>query len=122
MEPCLYLVHADERLLYVGITTDIVNRFATHRRQSAWWDAATDLTAFTWHTPRGVSAMEAIEAAMIAQAHPVWNVSPGLRNVAPTVCLPSGAVLYRFTAGRVDWLHGVELPVPQPGVSHRLRT
>ena len=61
---------ADGRLIYVGSTTDLFGRLASHRATSWWSPTVAKVTSKVY--PNGVEA-RAIERAIIADEIPRWN-------------------------------------------------
>ncbi|WIB72599.1 GIY-YIG nuclease family protein [Curtobacterium sp. MCBD17_026] len=61
---------ADDALLYVGITNDVVTRFRVHRRQSTWWTAALRCD---WRVYGSRESAAAAEAAAIQLEKPRHN-------------------------------------------------
>ncbi|MFI8206844.1 MULTISPECIES: GIY-YIG nuclease family protein [unclassified Streptomyces] len=76
---------ADGALLYVGITYDTEQRFASHRNSSPWWrDVASE--SIEWHDTRTLAL--AAESKAIKAERPRHNVSgspwaPGPRELSP---------------------------------------
>jgi predicted GIY-YIG superfamily endonuclease len=79
------LFDADGALLYVGITYDTEQRFASHRNSSPWWkDVASE--SIEWHGSRRLAL--AAESAAIKAERPRHNISgspwaPGPRELNP---------------------------------------
>ena len=72
-----------ERLLYVGITDNFVQRLGAHRRWAPWWDAMTSFTVDV-HPDRG-AAIEA-EALAIVREGPAHNDAwPAVWHTAATL-------------------------------------
>jgi hypothetical protein len=69
--PTVYLVYADEELLYVG-TCSPGQRFGRHARESSWF-----LNVTHWHVRhcRDVEHMEDLEAALIRVLKPRHNIA-----------------------------------------------
>ncbi|MBZ6290342.1 GIY-YIG nuclease family protein [Streptomyces olivaceus] len=75
----------DGALLYVGITYDIEQRFASHSNSSPWWkDIASE--RIEWHETRSLAL--AAESAAIKAERPRYNINgspwaPGPRELNP---------------------------------------
>lgn len=61
----------DGRLLYVGITLDVAQRFKEHKVVKSWWSEIASITLEHHETRHDV---EAAEAAAIAAEQPLFNV------------------------------------------------
>src|SRR5262245_13116024 len=77
---------ADDRLLYVGISNDALNRFVRHNRTSRWMDESIT-TLEIERFPSRAAAVAADQRALIEE-RPIFNISgkiqmPG-RNFAVT--------------------------------------
>lgn len=70
---------ADGRLLYVGITLDVGERFAMHRQGKSWWPAVAVIRLEHFATRED---LEAAEAAVIAAEQPAYNVQREFRSSA----------------------------------------
>ncbi len=62
----------DGGLLYVGITRDMSQRFAAHRRDAKWW---VDVASVTVEVTAGRAEAEYIEAVAILSERPAHNRS-----------------------------------------------
>ncbi|WP_132120963.1 GIY-YIG nuclease family protein [Actinocrispum wychmicini] len=67
----------DGRLLYVGITLDVSQRFKEHRAGKSWWTEASTITLERHGTRQDV---EAAEAAAIVNEQPLYNVQRRRRH------------------------------------------
>lgn len=65
-----YLFDSDDRLLYVGITFDPSQRFASHSREMPWWPEVVRRDV-RWYGTRPEA--EAVEIATIERADPPYN-------------------------------------------------
>lgn len=63
---------AQDRLLYVGISTDIGARWKHHSREKEWW---RDVTRATIEHLESREAALAAEAAAIRIERPAWNIA-----------------------------------------------
>ncbi len=61
---------ADDRLLYVGITDDLLRRWAEHQKSSDWFPLAVR-AEWTWYDSREEAAMA--ETLEIRRDLPEWN-------------------------------------------------
>lgn len=64
----------DGYLVYVGISQDTRLRFAQHRRSGRFWNRVTYATVMSYDS-RWIA--EAVEAYVIANEGPIFNVDPG---------------------------------------------
>lgn len=91
------LFDADGRLLYVGITFDLRNRWADHSQGKSWWEAVVRREV-EWHETR--YSAEAAEGAAILAERPAYNiagaveaptpVAPKVRRIRPVVRAAAG--------------------------------
>ncbi|MCX4606965.1 GIY-YIG nuclease family protein [Streptomyces mirabilis] len=75
-----------DRLLYVGITHDVVMRFREHKVDKGWWRARAHRYEVQWFASREIAAAEEREA--IKAEHPEFNsVHAALprREITPSV-------------------------------------
>lgn len=86
---------ANERLLYVGITSDVGSRFSDHRRTAAWWP---DVSSCAVETTTGRAEAEYAEAVAILSERPLHNgVQPSVSGARERV-LTNGVDLVRVVA------------------------
>jgi hypothetical protein len=64
----------EDRLLYVGITTDVDVRLGEHRREAPWFAAMARLDV-EWFPDR--LGAEGAEREAIRTEHPMWNIVHG---------------------------------------------
>ncbi len=84
------LYDVDGRLLYVGITFDLRNRWADHAQRKSWWEAVVRRDV-EWHETR--YSAEAAECAAILAERPAYNIvgavevptpaAPKVRRIRP---------------------------------------
>lgn len=68
---CLYkLYDKDDRLLYIGITSDIVRRFRQHSQEKEWWWDVADIEVVRFLTRQAARTEEHL---LIMMLHPVHN-------------------------------------------------
>lgn len=89
---------ADWRILYVGITHDREARISQHARRPFWPQVMW--TAATLYPDRIIA--EAIEARLIADENPVYNIDAGSRR-ARTAILPDETALWGLELDYVDY-------------------
>lgn len=70
---------ATDRLLYVGVTSNPVGRFSTHRHKKDWWRSQVVRIELEW-LPSRTHAFAA-EKVAIATENPIHNVSRPKVNV-----------------------------------------
>lgn len=67
---CVYRAYdAQERLLYVGISMNLISRLTNHQR-TAWWSAVDEITV-QWF--EGREPAKAAERAAILNENPLYN-------------------------------------------------
>lgn len=114
------LYDADDRLLYVGITTSPKTRFASHATYKHWWPQV-DRKDVTWLAGTWGQALT-IEAAAIQNEKPQFNgkhnasITPFSPEAWPAIDAPprgkatalADLVRAEITSGR--WLPGMRVP------------
>lgn len=79
-----------DRLLYVGITDRLGERWSTHMRTKPWWSKVHRQTA-EWHNTRKAAA--AAEIAAIQDEKPLYNVAHAAKPDPPSSTLPKFLIL-----------------------------
>lgn len=71
---CVYRAYDEfERLLYVGMSTNIVGRISKHRHQKPWWREPVVAITEEWFDTRAEAL--AAEAVAIRNEDPIYNVA-----------------------------------------------
>jgi predicted GIY-YIG superfamily endonuclease len=81
---------ADDRLLYVGITDRLGERWSTHMREKPWWSKVRRQTT-EWCDSREAAATA--EIAAIKDERPLHNVQHAVPETPPEVRLPKFLIL-----------------------------
>lgn len=97
------LYGSDGRLLYIGVTHSLKERFGQHAADKPWWPDVARRTV-EWHGDRDL--VLAAEAEAIEGERPAYNIVrpllPGNRHgrhrYAAIACRPPGAIRERLTA------------------------
>lgn len=72
---------ATGRLLYVGITLDVGQRFTDHKREKSWW---ADIEVIRLQQYGSRKELEEAERVAIATENPAHNMKPGRPVWVPT--------------------------------------
>jgi excinuclease UvrABC nuclease subunit len=70
--PCIYRVYdANDRLIYIGASGDLVQRFELHKRNTWWFELASRVE---WEDQPSRAAAFAAEALAIQEEQPAFNI------------------------------------------------
>jgi predicted GIY-YIG superfamily endonuclease len=112
----LYRMYDDrDRLLYVGATTRLITRLATHEQERPWWDEVTTVRLERFATWEELAEAE---KAAIQIENPRHNVSY-LKDVPFKPRRPRGTVGVYKRASDGLWVGNVELPRDRDGKRRR---
>lgn len=91
---------ASRRLLYVGLTMNVSQRFATHRGEKPWWPSVATIQLQHFATR---SEVEAAERAAINAEQPRYNVVHKARTAVATLPPRGQTPIQRFRMAAMRW-------------------
>lgn len=109
---------ADDRLLYVGITGRLGQRWEAHVRQKPWWPKVRRQTT-EWYDSRNAAA--AAEKRAIQDEGPLYNVVHAVRGQEPELRLPKFLILTLDASQAIAKTSKAEAEVIVNGVAARAR-